>query len=248
MPAGDFKDHFSGHATAYADARPRYPVALFDYLAGVCRKRGDAWDCATGSGQAALQLAAFFERVHATDGSAQQIAAARPHERVAYRVATAEASGLESHSIDLVTVAQALHWFDLDRFFAEVRRVTRPRGVLAVWCYGNCQVTAAVDRIVLDFYDALDPWWPPERRILERGYSDITLPFTALDCPVFEMSLNWTADALLSYIGTWSAVHRCSEQTGRTPVAEIAEQLRAAWGDAPRTVSWPLYFKASRRA
>ena len=246
MPVIAFKDHFSGHAAAYAAARPRYPDELFAYLAQQCARHERAWDCATGNGQAALQLARYFARVVATDASAQQIAAAAPHERIEYRVAAADDSGLPGESLDLITVAQALHWFDLEQFFAEVQRVLRPGGVLAVWCYGTCQVTPAVDRLILDCYEALDPWWLPERRIVESGYSDIRLPLEQIDVPVFMMQLQWTATALLAYIETWSAVQRCRAETGREPVRAIAADLRAAWGQGTRTVSWPLYIKAGR--
>lgn len=247
MTASSFKDHFSGHATAYASARPRYPQALADFLADCCAARHRAWDCATGSGQAALLLAKHFEQVTATDASTQQIAAATPHERVAYHVAAAEASGLPADSVDLVTVAQALHWFDIERFFAEVERVLRPGGVLAAWCYGLCQVNAQVDRIVLDLYDALDEWWPPERHIVDRGYSDIALPFTAIECPVFTMSLDWHAHDMLAYLDTWSATRRCDAETGRESVKAIAPALQSAWGPVARAVHWPLFLKASRR-
>lgn len=246
MPDIAFKDLFSGHAAAYAAARPHYPDDLFAYLARQCVSRDCAWDCATGNGQAALQLAGHFARVVATDASARQIAAASGHARIEYRVAAAEDSGLPQESVDLITVAQALHWFDLERFFAEVQRVLRQGGVLAVWCYGTCQVTPAVDRLILDCYDALDPWWSPERRIVESGYSDISLPLVALAAPVFTMQQQWTADALLAYVETWSAVQRCRAATGQEPVRAIAERVRTAWGPGPRTVSWPLYLKAGR--
>ncbi|MGB5345242.1 MAG: class I SAM-dependent methyltransferase [Woeseia sp.] len=247
MTAASFKDHFSGHATAYASARPRYPQALTDFLADCCETRQTAWDCATGNGQAALLLAQRFQQVFATDASARQIAAASPHERVTYHVAAAEASALPANSVDLVTVAQALHWFDIERFFAEVARVLRPGGVLAAWCYGLCQVNAAVDRVVLDLYDELDEWWPAERQIVNSGYSDIALPFTAIDCPVFTMRLDWTADDMLAYLATWSATQRCRAATGREPVRDIALALRAAWGGGQRAAHWPLFLKASRR-
>lgn len=246
MPDNSFKDHFSGHAAAYASARPNYPPSLFDFLADNCAARDCAWDCATGNGQAALELAVRYRRVVATDASAMQIAAAPPHERLEYRVATAENSGLETASIDLVTVAQALHWFDLDRFFNEVSRVVKPGGMLAVWCYGLCQVTATIDRIVFDYYESLATWWPPERRLVERGYSDITLPFALVECPQFTMQQDWSADDMLSYLSTWSATRRCSADTGSEPVAAIAAGLRAAWGPALRAVNWPLFLKVGR--
>lgn len=244
----DFKDHFSGHAAAYASARPGYPEALFDFLADSCSAQDRAWDCATGNGQAALKLAQRFTHVIATDASEQQVRLATAHERVSYHVAAAEHSALPDSSVNLITVAQALHWFDIGQFFAEADRVLRPGGVLAAWCYGLCQVDEAVDRIVLDCYEALDAWWPPERAVVERGYSDMTLPFQPLESPVFAMRADWNAEALLAYLETWSATQRCRAATGREPIAAIAPALRNAWGSGPRAVHWPLFLKASRRA
>ena len=247
MTARTFQDHFSGHAAAYASARPRYPQDLYRFLAACCGEQQLAWDCATGNGQAATALAAHFERVIATDASAQQIGSASPAERIEYRVAPAENSGIDAASVDLVTVAQALHWFDIDAFFAEVERVSKRGGVLAVWCYGVCNVEPAVDHIVQNLYSELDAWWPPERAIVESGYSGISLPFSRIECPVFAMQVEWGAGDMLAYLETWSATQRCRADTGADPVGELSAGLRKAWGDASRRVHWPLYLQASRR-
>jgi SAM-dependent methyltransferase len=246
IPASQFKDHFSGHADAYARARPTYPAALYDFLHECSADHSLAWDCATGNGQAARMLGARFKNVIATDASATQVAAAEPCSNVEFRVAPAEASGLPAASIDLVTVAQALHWFDIERFFDECARVLKPGGVLAVWCYGTCMIEPACDRIVHGLYERLSPWWPPERRIVERGYSDIDLPFEAFPCPRFEMTVDWSAADMLDYIATWSASQHCLRDTGDDPVAAIRDELHAAWGEARRAVHWPLYLKAAR--
>lgn len=247
--AGDvtFKDHFSAHAESYAAARPRYPDSLFRFLAGVAPARELAWDCATGNGQAAVSLAAHFARVCATDASDTQIEAATQAPGVAYRVAPAESSGLEPACVDLITVAQALHWFDVEQFFAEAERVLKPGGVLAAWCYGTCTVDASCDRLVHGLYRELEPYWPPERRLVENAYRDIELPFPPLDCPAFSMSVSWTADEMLGYLKTWSATQRHLRATGSDATRSIAAGLRAAWGDGRRTVSWPLTVKAGRR-
>ncbi len=247
MPDPGFKDHFSGHAAAYAGARPGYPPELFRFLADASEERERAWDCATGSGQAAAGLAAHFGQVTATDASREQIASAAPIDGVEYRVARAEDSGLDGSSIDLVTCAQALHWFDIDAFFAEASRVLKPRGVLAAWCYGTCSIEPACDRIVHGFYRSLDPWWPPERRIVERGYRDIELPFPAIDCPRFAMQVDWDVAAMLAYLDTWSATRRCREDTGREPLDAIMAELRRTWGSGARTVRWPIHLQACRR-
>ncbi|HET6628504.1 MAG TPA: class I SAM-dependent methyltransferase [Woeseiaceae bacterium] len=241
-----FKDHFSGHAASYAAYRPGYPRELFRFLADCCDERRQAWDCATGNGQTAVQLAHYFDRVVATDASAAQVAAASAHPKVRYGVATAERSGLDGRSIDLITVAQALHWFDLDRFFAEARRVLVPGGVLAAWSYGLCRVEPEVDALVLELYRDLDPYWPPERRIVDEGYRGIELPMPPIPSPGFDMSLCWSAEAMLGYLRTWSASQRCLRDRGADPVAAIADRLRGAWGGGERAVRWPLAIKLGR--
>ncbi len=244
-----FRDHFSSVAPSYAAFRPRYPAALFAALAELAPARTVAWDCATGTGQAAVDLAGFFERVEATDASAAQIAAALPHPRVVYRQAAAEASGLPGGSVDLVTVAQALHWLDRDAFFAEVRRVLVPGGVLAVWGYATLEIEASLDAIITAFYrDTIGPYWPPERALIETGYRTIELPFAELPVPPIRMVAEWTLDELGGYLRTWSAVLRHDQATGRDAVGELLPVLGRAWGpaDRPRTVRWPLAVRAGR--
>src|ERR1700730_13525034 len=183
-----FKDHFSAHASDYAKFRPHYPRELFAYLAGIASERECVWDCATGNGQAAVTLGEFFQHVIATDASEKQVANGQPHERVTYRVASAEQSGLSKESVDLVTVAQALHWFDREAFFAEAERVLKPNGVLAVWCYNLFKVAPETDRLVETFYrETVGPYWDFERRLVETGYRTIAFPFDELQLPEFRM-------------------------------------------------------------
>ncbi|QKT04744.1 class I SAM-dependent methyltransferase [Ectothiorhodospiraceae bacterium 2226] len=239
----EFPDHFSARAGAYAAFRPRYPDALFAFLAQTCRARTLAWDCATGNGQAAVGLAAHFPRVLATDASAAQIAQAQAHPRIAYRVARAEASGLADASVDLLTVAQALHWFDLPAFYAEARRVLKPHGVIAVWTYGAFRFESrALDALMQDFYaNTLGPYWPPARVHVETGYRRLAFPFEEFGAPAFTLDARLTREALLGYLGTWSAVGRFKAQRGWDPVEELATQLDAVWGEAvEHSVRWPL--------
>ncbi len=248
--SSSFKDHFSGLANRYADCRPRYPAALFDFLATLVPRNAVVWDCACGSGQATLDLAERFERVIGTDASGEQIASAKPHPAVEYRVAMAENSGAGEDSISLVTVAQAVHWFDLDRFYAEVSRVLVPDGVIAIWCYGiNTVEGGEVNEIVQGFYaDTVGAYWPPERALVEAGYRTIPFPFLELDPPVFRMEAQWTPAQLLGYYATWSATNRYINATGTDPLKPLAKQLEKTWGHSSvaRRVIWPLSVRVGR--
>ncbi len=239
-----FQDHFSGVAARYADFRPHYPAALFDYLATLAPKESMVWDCACGNGQATVDLAVRFDRVVATDASNEQIASAAPHHKVEYRVAPAEQSGLPDHSIGLITVAQAAHWFNFDRFYAEAKRVLAPRGVIVVWAYGvNTVAGEAVNRVVQNFYaNIVGPFWPPERKLVEEGYRTIPFPFVEMTPPAFRMEARWTLEQLLGYFSTRSATNRCIKATGQNPLEPLATELQQVWGDAnqPREIVWPL--------
>jgi SAM-dependent methyltransferase len=245
-----FTDHFGSVAGAYAHHRPTYPAPLFAWLAGVAPARQRAWDCATGTGQAAIGLATHFAAVVATDASGGQLAAARRHPRVQYRLAAAESSALEADSIDLITVAQALHWFDRPRFFREVGRVLRPGGVLAVWSYGIPQLEGeGPDALLQHFYaDIVGPYWPPEKALVENGYSDLVLPFESLEPPPFAMEATWTLERLLGYCSSWSASARYRAALGHDPIEGLRPALEAAWGETAlgRRIRWPLTLKASR--
>jgi len=244
-----FEDHFSRLAATYANFRPRYPSALFDYLGQCCRQRELAWDCACGSGQATLDLAQRFTAVLATDASEAQLAAAPPHPKVRYRVAPAEASGLAAASVDIVTVAQALHWFELAPFYAEVDRVLRPQGVLAAWTYGVLHVAGEdIDSRVQEFYwQTLKPYWPAKRAPVESGYRTLPFAFTELKPPAFEMHEDWSLLQLIGYIRSWSATARYLERHALDPAAALQESLCALWGraDELRRISWPLSLRIS---
>jgi ubiquinone/menaquinone biosynthesis C-methylase UbiE len=246
-----FKDHFSRLAAQYSAYRPTYPEALFDYLARSCPERQTAWDCACGNGQATLSLAERFDSVIATDASPQQIAAATARANITYRVARAEQSGIESKSLDLVSVAQALHWFDLDSFYGEVERVLKTSGVLAVWTYGVLHVEGdAIDALLQEFYhDTVGPYWPAERRFVEEGYRGLAFPFTEISPPPFNMEVHWDREHLLGYLRTWSATARYVEDKGVDPVSALEDRLASIWIDAQnaRKVTWPLALRVGRR-
>ncbi len=238
-----FKDHFSERAAEYARFRPRYPAALFRTLAELAPGRHLAWDCGTGNGQAAVGLAAHFDRVAATDPSAEQLAHARAHPHVEYRRGRESESGLEDGSADLVTAAQALHWFDTDAFYAEARRVLRTGGMVAVWCYNLPRIDPALDRLLDRFAnETVGPYWAPERQHVREGYRNLPFPFTQLAFPDCAMEGEILLGDLAGYLDTWSSVRRYRQVVGSDPLAEFVAELASIWGDAsqPRTLRWPL--------
>lgn len=244
------RDYFSSCSSQYAAFRPRYPKELFAWLASTTKSHERVWDCACGNGQASVDLAEWFQRVSATDLSAEQIANARTHPHVEYTVALAEVSGLPSATVDLVTVAQALHWFDLPRFYQEARRVGRPGAVLAVWSYGVCEIPAAHGNAELQhFYsEIVGPYWTPERRLVESGYRTLEFPAPELQPPAFTMQLSWTLEQLLGYVSSWSASGRYLRERGEDAVPQLRSALSPCWGDAGKShpVTWPVSVRAAQ--
>ncbi|WP_132252372.1 class I SAM-dependent methyltransferase [Methylobacterium segetis] len=249
MTEHGFKDHFSTGSANYAAHRPTYPVALVEHLSSLTLRHEKALDCGCGTGQLSTLLAARYGEVVATDASAAQIAAASPHPRVRYKVAPAEASGLPASSVDLVTVAQAAHWFDLPRFYAEVRRVVRPGGVLSLISYGVLEIEGAAGAVVQHFYGAvLKPYWPPERRHVEEGYAGLPFPFAEMPAPALAIVASWTLADLIGYVETWSAVRAAERDRGRAPLIAVREALAESWGEPElrRDVRWRLSARNAR--
>lgn len=245
----NFADHFSGVSAAYATFRPRYPDALFEFLAREAPARSEAWDAGTGSGQAAVGLARYFRHVTATDASGAQIERATPRANIEYRVGSAETSGLNAASVDLVTAAQALHWFDRPRFWAEARRVLRPRGLIAVWTYHLLAISPQIDAMVRRFYgDVVGPYWPPERRLVEARYQSIAFPFAESAAPDFEIEQSLSLDDVAGYIRTWSATRAFIRHHGRDPVDDLVRELAPAWGptEQSRPARWPVAMRVGR--
>lgn len=245
-----FKDHFSTQANDYARFRPHYPRALFEFIAALAPNNNLALDVATGSGQAACGLAEFFSQVIAIDASARQIENAQPNERVEYRIAPAEATGLPTQTCGAVAVAQAVHWFDLEKFYAEMRRVLAPGGVIAIWAYRRLQISPEVDAVVSHFYrDVVGPFWPPERTIVESGYRDLPFPFDEIASPPFQIEMRWSLGHLLGYLRTWSATQRFIAAHSQDPVDAIQKDLARAWGEADeRDTVWPLSLRIGKVA
>lgn len=249
MTDNAFKDHFSVQAPDYARFRPTYPAELFAWLAGVAPSRAAAWDCGTGSGQAAVGLAAHFDRVVATDPSQSQLDHAQPHAKVSFRRTAAESSGLDAASVDLLTVAQAIHWFDLERFYVEAKRVLKPRGVIAVWTYTLLDVEAGVDELITDFYrNVVGPYWPPERKMVDDRYRSLPFPFEPIAAPGFSITTEWSRDDLLGYLGTWSATRACMRATGSDPLPDLERRLEPLWPDRDlkKMLRWPLHMRVGR--
>lgn len=243
-----FKDYFSAQANIYSRYRPHYPQALFEYLASVAPGHDTAWDCGTGNGQAALGLTPYFSQVIATDPSEEQLRNASPHEKIVYKQAQAEDPGIEARSVDLVTVAQAIHWFDIEQFYEQAKFALKPKGVLAAWCYALCRISPEIDRITDNFYyEKVGPYWPKERKLVDDGYVSLPFPFDEIQPPPMSIELSWTLDDLLGYFRTWSPTRRFIEQNGRDPVDDIEGELAAAWGDVKEgRVVWPISMRIGR--
>jgi ubiquinone/menaquinone biosynthesis C-methylase UbiE len=242
MGNSEFKDLFSGHAKDYSKFRPTYPAALFDYLASVCVKRQLALDVGTGNGQAAVELAKLFDHVLATDPSRKQLDAAETNSKIEYVEAAAEKIPAADRSADIITVAQAFHWFEHEKFFEEAKRVSKADGILAVWCYELAEISQEVNEVVTYFYKKIvGKYWEPERKFVETGYKTIAVPFKEISPPAFEMTAKWSLEHLVGYLGTWSATQKAKAAKNKDPVAEILPDLERAWRrDPPRIIRWPL--------
>jgi ubiquinone/menaquinone biosynthesis C-methylase UbiE len=253
-PAEDSGDRppapdYSRVAEAYARTRPSYPRELFTFLASLVQPRRVAWDCATGSGQAAVGLAEHFDRVIATDLSAEQLAQARVHPRVTYRLASAERSGIGGGAVDLVTVAAAIHWFDLERFFAEVRRVLRPGGVVAAWTYHVGHIEPPFDAVFGPFYhEVLAPYFAAGVELADDRYEGLELPGDSIRADPFQVSVSWNLDQTLTFVESWSGTQRYVERTGLSPIPALAGALEAMWGPPEQVheLRWPLYLRVAR--
>ncbi len=237
-----FKDHFSAQSKSYSKYRPEYPDELYEFLASQCNEHTLAWDCATGNGQAARGLSQYFHQVYASDASSAQISNARGSDNIEFVVADAASVDLPDNSADLITVAQALHWFDLDVFYNEVRRVLKPNGILAVWSYQGMEIDPEVDPLILHYYnDVVGDYWPPERIYIEDRYSTLNFPFKKLKVPSFKMEVNWSLDHVIGYIESWSSTTRYINDRSENPVTHLREKIGNIWGDSKfKKGAWPI--------
>jgi len=245
-----FEDHFSAQSGQYAQYRPKYPDAMYAYLASIVPARSWVWDCGTGNGQAAVGLAQHFERVYATDASAEQIDRAYPHENVEYHIEGAEQVSLESESVDLVTVAQAVHWFDFDKFYTEVKRVLKTKGILAVWTYALPEISPQIDEVLYKYYSkTLSGFWPDRIRYIEEKYQTLPFPFEEIAHPPFVMETRWDLRQLIGFLNSWSATQNYLKQHGKHPLENVWNEFLDEWKneEEKRLVRWQLHFRIGRK-
>lgn len=241
------KDNFSAQATKYAQNRPQYPQALIDYIASFTQERGKALDLATGNGQVAHKLASKFETVFATDISQKQLDQAEKASNIIYKLERAEQTSFEDNTFDLITVAQAVHWFDFTVFYKEVYRILKPEGVFAILGYGLFSTNERADAIISHFYrDIIGPYWDAERRYVEENYQTIPFPFKEIETIPWTNDFEWTAGQLLGYLESWSATQHYKNKTGINPVDLVRGELSLVWEASDKKVHFPLLLRVGR--
>jgi len=244
-------DLFSKQASFYAQYRPHYPDSLFQFLDSHLYERKLAWDVATGNGQAANVLATLFDQVHATDISAQQLSHAIQRSNISYHLEPAEKSSLPDNSVNAITVATALHWFNRPLFYQEADRVLKKGGILFVWSYGGCRINTAIDKIIDHFnFEQLEPYWHDGAKMNWRDkYQSIRLPFEEITTPDFISQHHYTLEEVMNYMFSWSGVQNYIQQHQSNPILLIEKKLSEAWGDPTekRLVSWHLHSKCARK-
>ncbi|HEX6891169.1 MAG TPA: class I SAM-dependent methyltransferase [Chryseolinea sp.] len=245
MSAPGQKDLFSAQANVYAAFRPTYPKELYYFIFGNLKTKNRAWDCATGNGQVAGFLANYFDQVYATDISQQQLNNAIKRDNIFYSVSPAEKTGFEDQQFDLITVAQALHWFDREKFYNEAKRVGKKGSLLAIWGYGLLYIQPDVDDVIMHFYnDVVGPYWDDARRLVENEYRSLSFPFKEIESPTFDITSTWTLNHLTGYLESWSATQKYIKQTGHNPLPDVLTQLEKVWknGDS-KPVRFPIFLK-----
>ncbi|WP_080057356.1 class I SAM-dependent methyltransferase [Spirosoma aerolatum] len=240
-------DRFSGHADLYAQYRIDYPTDLYEFILQFVNNRHIAWDCATGNGQVAGTLADLFTQVEATDMSEKQLAEAVQKPTIRYQLSTAEHTPFADHTFDLITVAQAIHWFDIQAFHQEVRRVAKPGGVIAEWGYGLVQPGPDLAPILIDFYrNRIGPYWDPQRKHIDHAYESLPFPFADAQRERFTATRTWSLERFLNYLRTWSAVRQYIHENEADPVTDLGEQLKQTWGNEEREVRFPIFLRVGK--
>lgn len=241
-------DNFSTGAADYAVFRPTSPQSVFDFLYTHVSHFDTAWDCGTGNGQVAVQLSERFKTVFATDISAEQLSHAGKKDNIIYLLERGEQTSLTDKSIDLITVAQAIHWFDFDTFYKEVRRVARPGALIAAWTYTNLKLTPEINHVIDHFYcDITHAYWDKERDLVDAGYKTIPFPFDEIPTPTFGIRKMYTFDQMIGYLRTWSGVRHYIENEHTDPLNLVLNDLKKAWGsNTELEVYWPVHMRAGR--
>jgi ubiquinone/menaquinone biosynthesis C-methylase UbiE len=238
------KDNFSRQADVYAKYRPSYPKELFDFIVGHVKQRAAAWDCATGNGQAAKELAAWFEKVEATDISQKQLDKAIATHNIIYSVQAAEQTAFADNSFDLITVSQALHWFNFEKFYTEARRVAKPGSWLAVWMYSLLRISPAIDTIIETYhYETLHDYWDNERKYVDNNYTTVPFPFPEINTPSFSITYHWTLEELEGYFNTWSALQKYITANEENPVPALIQRIGEQWTGAKMKIVFPIHLR-----
>ena len=242
------KDNFSTQAAEYAIYRPTYPIELYDFLFKLVAQKHAAWDCATGNGQVASVLAQHFQHVYATDISEKQLSQALPLPNVVYKVESSDQVNVTDQSFDLITVAQAIHWFNFDAFYSEVKRTLKPNGIIAVIGYGLMSIDKKVDQVIYKLYEEiLGKYWDSERRYIEEGYKTIPFPFEEIVAPHFQIKTTWNFNQMIGYLNTWSSLQHYKKANDRNPLEYVLTELKEAWGDdAEKDVRFPVLLRVGK--
>ena len=242
------KDRFSKYSKQYATFRPTYPESLYHFILKQVSETSFAWDTGTGNGQVAGRLAQTFDHVLATDISEAQLSQAQPASNIDYQVAGETVNQIPSNSFDLITVAQAIHWFDRNKFYQEVNRVIKPDGVIAIWGYGLIRINEIIDPIIQDFYSTtVGDFWDPERKLIDQHYQSIEFPFQEIAAPAFWMQFQWSKAHLKGYLSTWSAVQKFKTEKMVDPVEKLFDQITIVLPDQ-FNVSFPLFLRLGKRS
>jgi len=240
------KDLFSNHANQYAAFRPTYPKELYNFIFSYVKNFGTAWDAGTGNGQVARDLSDHFEKVIATDISAKQLENAYQSDNIFY-FQTGETIMFSGKRFDLVCVAQAIHWFDREKFYAEVNRVAKREAVVAIWGYGLLSIHSGIDFLIEDFYaNIIGPYWDKERKLVDDEYKTISFPFKEIDVPSFSFSFQWTISELQGYLNTWSSVQKYIKENQTNPVEKLIDQIKPLWHRERIEVKFPLFLRLGR--
>ena len=241
------KDNFSKQAARYATYRPVYPTALYEFILEQIQHRQLAWDCGTGNGQCAIELSRYFEKVYATDISQKQIDHAPKADNIFYSVQPAESTHFPDSAFDLITVAQALHWFKFEAFYKEVTRVAKNGCIFTAWSYSLLNITPEIDELIKDYhFNTMHDYWDAERKYVDDGYSTLPFPFDHIDTPRFHISYQWTMRDLEGYLNTWSALQKFIEVNGYNPVPQLMSRINGFWRTGTMNINFPVHMLMTR--